>query len=259
MKKIIILSCLALIFFMAVSAWSASKVVATSDANKVALDLSADEPLGGVVVALKFAEPGTNVICTKADFTGGIADYIADDGQSGAKFTIIDNEKKTVLAVAIPFTAKAIPQGEGTFLNLEFKGEGKVRLEETTISHQTGISLVNAKAQELKFDFNPIELTPSKIQALPKDFSLGQNYPNPFNPTTTVSYALPTSAYVKLVVYNILGQKVKTLVDEEQTAGFRQVVWNGQNDRGETVGSGIYFYRIQAGDFIKTAKMSLLK
>ena len=257
LKKISLI--IVLLLIVGSSSWAANKMVATSDANKVALNLSADEPLGGVVVALKFAEPGTNVICTKADFSGGIADYITDDGQSGAKFTIIDNEKKTVLAVAIPFTAKAIPQGEGTFLNLEFKGEGKVKLEETTISHQTGISLVNTKAQELKFDFNPIELTAPKVQVLPKDFSLAQNYPNPFNPTTTVSYALPTNAFVKLVVYNILGQKVKTLVDEEQTAGFRQVVWNGQNDRGETVGSGIYFYRIQAGSFTKTAKMSLLK
>jgi len=257
LKKVSLL--IVLILILGSASWAANKMVATSDANKVALNLSADEPLGGVVVALKFAEPGTNVICTKADFSGGIADYIADDGQSGAKFTLIDNEKKTVLAVAIPFTAKAIPQGEGTFLNLEFKGEGKVRIEETTISQQTGISLVNAKAQELKFDFNPIELSVQKVQALPKDFSLAQNYPNPFNPTTTISYALPTNAFVKLVVYNILGQKVKTLVDEAQTAGFRQVVWNGQNDRGETVGSGIYFYRIQAGDFTKTAKMSLLK
>jgi len=118
---------------------------------------------------------------------------------------------------------------------------------------------VNAKAQELKFDFNPIELSASKIQAIPKEFTLSQNYPNPFNPTTTISYALPTNAFVKLMVYNILGQKVKTLVDEEQTAGYRQVLWNGQNDRGEAVGSGIYFYRIQAADFTKTAKMSLLK
>jgi hypothetical protein len=248
-----------LLLIVGSASWAANKMVATSDANKVALNLSADEPLGGVVVALKFAEPGTDIICTKADFTGGIADYIADDGQSGAKFSIIDNEKKTILAVAIPFTANAIPQGEGTFLNLEFKGTGNVKLEETTISHQTGISLVNTKAQELKFDFNPIELTAPKVQALPKDFSLSQNYPNPFNPTTTISYALPANAYVKLVVYNILGQKVKTLVDEEQTAGYRQVVWNGQNDRGGTVGSGIYFYRIQAGSFTKTAKMSLLK
>lgn len=257
LKKISLITVLLLI--LGSVSWAANKMVATSDANKVALNLSADEPLGGVVVALKFAEPGTKVICTKADFTGGIADYIADDGQSGAKFSIIDNEKKTVLAVAIPFTAKAIPQGEGTFLNLEFKGEGKVKLEETTISHQTGISLVNTKAQELKFDFNPIEIVAPKVQVLPKEFSLNQNFPNPFNPTTTISYALPANSYVKLVVYNILGQKVKTLVDEEQTAGYRQVVWNGQNDRGEAVGSGIYFYRIHAGDFTKTAKMSLLK
>ncbi len=257
LKKVSLITVLLLI--LAGTSWAANKMVATSDANKVALNLSADEPLGGVVVALKFAEPGTNVICTKADFIGGIADYIADDGQSGAKFSIIDNEKKTILAVAIPFTAKAIPQGEGIFLNLEFKGEGKVKLEETTISHQNGISLVNTKAQELKFDFNPIEMAAQKVQVLPKEFSLGQNFPNPFNPSTTISYALPANAYVKLVVYNVLGQKVKTLVDEEQTAGFRQVVWNGQNDRGEAIGSGIYFYRIQAGNFTKTAKMSLLK
>ncbi len=257
LKKLSLIAVLILI--LASASWAANKMVATSDANKVALNLSADEPLGGVVVALKFAEPGSNVTCTKADFAGGIADYIADDGQSGAKFTIIDNEKKTVLAVAIPFTASAIPQGQGTFLNLEFKGDGNVKLEETTISHQTGISLVNTKAQDLKFDFNPIEFTPAKVQVLPKEFSLGQNYPNPFNPTTTISYALPSNAYVKLMVYNVLGQKVKTLVDEEQAAGYKQVVWNGQNDRGEQVGSGIYFYRIQAGDFTKTAKMSLLK
>jgi hypothetical protein len=248
-----------LIFLLGSVAWSANKLVATNDLNKASLNLSADDPLGAVAVALQFAEPGSDVICTKADFSKGIADYITDDGQNGVKFTTIDNDKKTILAVVIPFQAEAIPKGEGVFLNLEFKGEGKVKLEETTICQQKGISLVNAKAEQIKFDFSPVELGSPIKPVLPTEFNLSQNYPNPFNPTTTISYALPTNSYVKLSIYNILGQKVKTLVDGEEQAGFKNVIWEGKNDRGEEVGSGIYFYRIQTGSFTKTAKMSLLK
>ncbi len=248
-----------LILLLGSAAWSANKLVATSDLNKASLNLSTDEPLGAVAVALKFAEPGIDVICTRADFSNGIADYITDDGQNGVKFTLIDNEKKTILAVVIPFQAEAIPKGEGVFLNLEFKGEGKVKLEETTICQQKGISLVNTKAEHIKFDFNPVELGSPMKPVLPTEFALSQNYPNPFNPITTISYALPSNSYVKLSIYNILGQKVKTLVDGEEQAGFKNVIWDGKNDRGEEVGSGIYFYRIQTGSFTKTAKMSLLK
>jgi hypothetical protein len=248
-----------LILMLGSASWAVNKVVPTGDLGKVSLSLSADEPLGGVAIALKFAEPGTDVICTKADFSNGIADYIADDEQNGVKFTQIDNENKTILAVVIPFQAKAIPGGEGILLNLEFKGQGTVKLEETTIYHQKGISLVNTQARELEYEFNPVELAGKQEQVLPTEFTLSQNYPNPFNPTTTISYALPADAFVKLTVYNILGQKVKTLVDEHQTAGYRQVIWDGKSDRGQEVSSGIYFYQIQAGSFTKTAKMSLLK
>jgi hypothetical protein len=249
----------ALILILGSASWAVNKVVPTGDLGKVSLNLSADEPLGGVAVALKFAEPGTDVICTRADFSNGIADYVADDGQNGVKFTQIDNEKKTILAVVIPFQAEALPRGEGILLNLEFKGEGTVKLEETTVHHQKGISLVNTQARELDYEFNPVELVNKQEQVLPTQFSLSQNYPNPFNPKTTISYALPADAFVKLTVYNILGQKVKTLVDEQQTAGYKQVIWDGKSDGGQEVSSGIYFYQIQAGSFTKTAKMSLLK
>lgn len=260
MKKLLVLLALAVCLLLVFSTASAvTKLVPTSQANKIDLKLSADEPLGGVVVALKFAEPGSQVTCAKADFTGGVADYIADNGQSGAKFIIIDNEKKTILAVAIPFTANAIPQGEGTFLNLEFKGVGKVKLEETQICQQYGISLVNYKAELIPFKFEPVEFSTKTETAVPKEFSLSQNYPNPFNPSTTISYALSQNAQVKLLVYNILGQKVKTLVDEYQAAGYKQVTWDGKNDQGQEVSSGIYFYKIEAGSFTKTAKMSMLK
>jgi len=94
---------------------------------------------------------------------------------------------------------------------------------------------------------------------VPEKFELFQNYPNPFNFGTLIKYALPEESEVKIVVYNLLGQKVRVLVEDIQEPGYYTISWNGKNERGEAVGSGIYFYRIQAGLFTKTAKMSLLK
>ena len=93
----------------------------------------------------------------------------------------------------------------------------------------------------------------------PDNYSLSQNYPNPFNPSTTLKYALKEDRYVKLNIYNMLGQRVKTLVNVFQSAGYKQVIWNGTNENGVKVPSGLYIYRIEAGDFVDTKKMLLLK
>ncbi len=94
---------------------------------------------------------------------------------------------------------------------------------------------------------------------LPKTFSLSQNYPNPFNPVTVIKYALPKDCYVKLTIYNILGQMVATLVNRKQVAGYKSISWDSRNQSGNEVASGIYFYRLRAGDFVKTRKMILLR
>jgi hypothetical protein len=96
---------------------------------------------------------------------------------------------------------------------------------------------------------------------------LFKNYPNPFNPSTTIRYALSEDMHVTLTVYNTLGQLVATLVDQDQQPGYREVVWNGTNDFDQKVASGIYIYRmraqhtggVQAGDFVETGRMMLLK
>ena len=93
----------------------------------------------------------------------------------------------------------------------------------------------------------------------PQEFSLSQNYPNPFNPLTTLRYALSNAAHVTLKIYNMLGQLVATLVDENQVAGYHEVVWDGSNDFGQNVASGIYIYRMTADDFVATERMLLLK
>jgi hypothetical protein len=89
---------------------------------------------------------------------------------------------------------------------------------------------------------------------LPKEFALAQNYPNPFNPSTTIKYDLPTDTHVRLTLFNVLGQNVATLVDEDQRAGYRSVDWNASH-----VASGIYFYRLEADKFVQTRKLILLR
>jgi hypothetical protein len=94
---------------------------------------------------------------------------------------------------------------------------------------------------------------------LPKEFAVSSNYPNPFNPTTTINYELPTASVVRLGIYDVLGQKVRTLVDEAIDAGSHKAIWDGRNDAGVQVVSGTYIYRFEAGGFVKTRKMVLVK
>jgi len=91
-----------------------------------------------------------------------------------------------------------------------------------------------------------------------KDY-LQQNYPNPFNPTTTINYSLKENSKVSLDIYNIKGQKVKQLISDHLSAGHHSIVWNGKDDKGKTVSSGIYFYKLKTENFEKTKKMILLK
>ncbi|MGD1044889.1 MAG: cohesin domain-containing protein [Bacteroidota bacterium] len=96
--------------------------------------------------------------------------------------------------------------------------------------------------------------------ALPKEFSLSQNYPNPFNPSTMINFGLPSQAPVTMEIYNMLGVKVRTLIrGEVMNAGIHQMEWNGKDDAGVSLTSGVYLYRINAGNFQVSKKMMLLK
>ncbi len=94
---------------------------------------------------------------------------------------------------------------------------------------------------------------------IPDTYSLGQNFPNPFNPITRIGYGLPRDDRVKIVIYNILGQEVKQLVSENQSAGYRFVLWNGLDNHGNQVSTGIYIYTMSAGSFNNAKKMVILK
>jgi photosystem II stability/assembly factor-like uncharacterized protein len=97
------------------------------------------------------------------------------------------------------------------------------------------------------------------VASLPSKTALLGNYPNPFNPSTTFRYALSQDAHVSLKVYNMLGQLVATVVDESQLAGYHSAVWDGSNEFGQRVSSGIYICRLTAGEFVETKRMLLVK
>ena len=105
-----------------------------------------------------------------------------------------------------------------------------------------------------KYNITITGIADSKSESIPAQFTLYQNYPNPFNPSTTIRYSIPKASLVSLKVYDILGREVASLVNEEKPAGNYKAVFNASS-----FASGVYFYRIQAGSFIATKKLLLLK
>ena len=97
------------------------------------------------------------------------------------------------------------------------------------------------------------------LDQLPYRFELAQNYPNPFNPLTTIEYSLPSRTDVAIEIFNVLGQKVRTLVNEAKSAGSYRIEWSGSDDAGRPVSTGVYLYHFRAGDVVQTKKMLLIK
>lgn len=135
-------------------------------------------------------------------------------------------------------------------------GNGWTQLRSQVYLKDSKIKTRTKQLGQLKLAVDP---TFTGTNVVPTEFSLRRNYPNPFNPTTTIGYDLAQDGTTRLEVYNLLGQRVRSLVTGFQLAGTYQVSWNGQNDVGHQVASGVYFYRLQAGRYVKTNKMLLLK
>ena len=95
--------------------------------------------------------------------------------------------------------------------------------------------------------------------SMPYRYTLRQNYPNPFNPITTLKYDIPKDGLVNITIYNMLGNEINQLVNEVQNSGYKSIQWNATNNQGEPVSAGVYLYKIQAGNFVDTKKMILLK
>ncbi len=121
------------------------------------------------------------------------------------------------------------------------------------------VSVSDLAGQSVTQSWTPLVTGIQMLEGLPTKFALSQNYPNPFNPTTNISFDVSKPSNVVIVVYDILGQQVRTLVDQNMMPGRYNETWDGTNNLGQQVTSGIYFYRMQAGNFVQMKKMMFLK
>jgi len=158
-------------------------------------------------------------------------------------------------------------------------GTGEVRVDDRSNAYRGNLDSTYARGDSiriitgvLEYTFNNFKINPRlpadvvRIRTAVKDqssapfvYRLEQNYPNPFNPETTIRYQLAKAGQVDLVIYNMLGQKVRTLINGVKTVGNHLQVWDGKNDRGLIAPTGIYFYRLQAGTFTEVKKMLLVR
>ena len=177
---------------------------------------------------------------------------IAGDIARGFSIESAADKEKGILNIAMAGSS-SLTQG-GTIAGIQF------RVSDDVIGKQhSSISIVRFMANENDLT----KLTSAgdvEVVGKPTEFRLEQNYPNPFNPSTTIQFQIPDdNTGVRLVVYNIMGQEVKTLIDETKRAGVYKAVWNGTNNRGIQVSSGVYFCRLVAGKFVHTKKLVLVR
>ena len=128
-----------------------------------------------------------------------------------------------------------------------------------TVLASDGILSTEATNGPFTLTIDATALTVDVSHILPETFALHQNYPNPFNPVTTIRYDLPEQSHVTIVIYDLLGRQVTSLVNRTEEPGFKAIVWNAKDNAGQPVSAGIYLYRIQADRYSQTRKMLLLK
>ncbi len=235
----------------------------------VPLYLSNTKGLAAADIPLRFADPGAGVELREVKFNARIDNF-------DVKIANIDNAAKTVVIGLIPMafdpSKREMQPGKGAIADLVFEVTDP-NLESFTIQATTmdrprhrmvwvfnDWSQPHPQITSATPEFEPVVVQVSAAKgSVPSSYSLNQNYPNPFNPSTEIAFALPQSGHVSLTVYNVLGQSVKTLIDGTLEAGTHQVTWDGTDSHGSVTASGIYFYRIQADNFVATKKMTLLK
>jgi hypothetical protein len=235
----------------------------------VKLYLTNDKGMAGGSIPLSFAALGSDVECTRISFEGSRVSHFA-------LYPNIDNANKKLLIGMIRALDENIndvlPPGQGLVATLYFESKEGSCVPELKMTRwplsagelcfdlvdETGHSISRVQAKDGDIAISTTG-SGAAIDVKPSHFELKGNYPNPFNPETIMMFQLPQQTPVTLKVYNILGQVVSTVVDDVLPAGSHSVKWDGTNDQGRDVASGVYFYRIKAGDFESTKKMTLLR
>jgi hypothetical protein len=183
----------------------------------------------------------------------------------------VKNDAKTITVAFLSFTQVNPPLND-TLVYIHFdldasNDDVRVILDSTRTLPANYISYVNAVGRDFIPQWKRFDIKVGTVSGAddgtgikPLTYGLDQNFPNPFNAQTQISFSMPKADHVKLVVFNMLGQQVRTLVDESMQAGEHKMIWDGLNAQGTGVASGTYFYRLKIGDvFEETRQMVLLK
>jgi hypothetical protein len=246
-----------------VNSIEASKIRTEGEKIFVPIELKNDHSMMALDLPLKFSE---GVTLEEVVFEGTRSENF------DFRFAAIDNENNTVVIGLIPMVYGEKPEltpGTGAIANLVFTVDDPtvdmidvVPTSMESPSHTLMFVYNDPSTGELTYmtpDFDGVSFSPTPPEAnVPKVFDLKQNRPNPFNPSTVILYDLPAPATVNLEIYNVLGQAVKSFSDFKE-AGTHSFEWNGHDNSGVQVASGVYFYRLEAGKEVATKKMMMLK
>lgn len=157
-------------------------------------------------------------------------------------------------------TVDGIKAGEEMHYRIWRKAANSVH-QQTSVTYAQGDGKYSANGIYILSTLNTVSTSVHEDggAAVARDFILQQNYPNPFNPETTIEYQLPRAGQVKVVIYNLAGQQVRTLIDAPHAAGEFQARWDGKDELGNQAASGVYLYQLQAGNFRAKKKMILMR
>ncbi len=210
--------------------------VATERGRQLQLLIDSDIPLGGV--QFEIPDPAGFISLSSPEtgrLVSGMDIHYGNTGRAH-RFGIFDMDG-----------AGLIEAGQGDIFRVNCDGFNVVELQDLQVFDEYGNEMA------VKYGIR------QKVEVLPQYYDLAQNYPNPFNPATTIKYSIVNPGAVELTVFNVLGQTVKELVNGNQNAGQYSVIWDGTDDKGDQVATGIYFYRLKTDEYTHSRKMALIK
>jgi len=242
-------------------------VIADDNTVTVPLEVTNGDDLIGIDIALKYS-PG--VTLKEVRFENTRVDYF------DLKASMLDADKREVVIMMVPQTSMtkkpSLAAGTGPVAYLVFEvNDATVKsidfepfvMEDPHHSNFFVYGSTSTGQWEQWREDPTVEETHVSLAAsagsLPKVYALRQNYPNPFNPSTEISFDLPKAGQVELRIFNVLGQQVRALANQAMEAGQHTITWDGRDQGGTQVSSGVYFYRLSAGAYTDTKKMMLLK
>jgi hypothetical protein len=218
--------------------------------------------IGGIITGEEFGIPSnlqdislpvqmSNLLATYNQEDGVLLEWRTESESSCAGFNILKCEN--IDGIYDKITSALIPGAGNTSSAQEYSYTDMDVIEGTRYWYKIEQVSTDGSAESY---FGPISV---QVKAVPKEFALSQNYPNPFNPMTKINVDLPERSNVDVKIYNLLGKEIRTLISENKSAGTLILEWDGKNNDGRIMPSGIYIYKLVAGDQIKFRKMTKIQ